>query len=476
MKRFKRNRKFINPFPIIIVLLLICCFISVISSILSLNKINELMDLNNNLIKQQNFSKNSQSIEKESITHDIDQDLSDLSLIKQMTYFGFSSFIKNCPESDEIRPITNQCLQNFGFQSTVFESLEPLYILNLAKSFNVAKEIVLKYFKKSEGHRIVFKNSNLIRSELYDRAVASLIGIFLISQDQSFLSAAKQLVSSIMQVDSKSYFPYSIINLEKQQGFERDWENGTSISDIVSGLPEILSLYKITKEDKYLNFVTDLLEKLRKSNSQLNGHEMFAFYNSEDGQNRTSYFFNERNANYFREFYESLLRSYYLIDLKEIKDIIPSSILSGKNTNDVFFDSNHFSYYINSSAPKNDVSPSLQAQFNDKFEFDATFVRNNLRKISYLFLNNQKDESKNEFENKINEYVINLLDETENKCKSLFGYSGLSYSSNKKQRQNNIQHSSFFGNWINTLSYALEFNITFWNRALFSTRGHLLYL
>ena len=93
-----------------------------------------------------------------------------------------------------------------------------------------------------------------------------------------------------------------------QQGFERSWENGTSIIDIVSGFPEILSLYRLTNKDKYLNYVIDILKKLKEKNHFDGNFQMFIFYDNENGNNKTSEFFNNQNlANFkIRHYFEEI--------------------------------------------------------------------------------------------------------------------------------------------------------------------------
>lgn len=473
MIRFKRKRNITNPFPIVIGLLVCCCIVSVILSFLFLAQLKILSNQNSQTFVNEVITKSNNINIEEEIETDNNTDISVSNRMKKMVNFGFYSFIKNCPEADEIRPSTSQCIQNFGFQSTIFESLESLFLLNLSKSYKMANEMVLNHFKKDNHDKF------LVRSELFNRVAASLIGAYLLSKDKSLLNMTEQLIDSIMFIDSKSFFPYPIINFNLKKGFDRSWENGTSIIDIVSGLPEILSLYEITKKIKYLNYAKDLLGKIKKSNNQLNKNDkfqLFVFYDSKNGVNATNDLITSQNSVFFKEMYESLLKSYYLVDLPELNEILPESIISGQIINEIYFDSFHFTHYFNHSGLRYKFNYDVQDMYKGKFEFDALLIRNKIRNIAYSYINNQTDENNLNFKDRIEEFVDKILDNTDEKCKSPFGYSGLSYSNSKKQRKNNIQHSSFFGNWINSLSQALNNNISFWEHALFNTRGHLLYV
>ena len=48
------------------------------------------------------------------------------------------------------------------------------------------------------------------------------------------------------------------------------------------------------------------------------------------------------------------------------------------------------------------VNNNFQALYNEKFEFDALLIRNMFRKISYSYLNDQTNQNKISFKDRIN--------------------------------------------------------------------------
>ena len=95
-----------------------------------------------------------------------------------------------------------------------------------------------------------------------------------------------------------------------------------------------------------------------------------------------------------------------------------------------------------------------EVECSDRRKFDATILRTEI--------NNRRDE--------IKRIIANSLQ----KCEFNFGYSGLRRS-NQGVRPTDIQHSSFFGEWMNLASWLISDKIDLFSRAVFNERGHLLY-
>ncbi|OHT11856.1 hypothetical protein TRFO_18538 [Tritrichomonas foetus] len=364
-----------------------------------------------------------------------DENLSFENRIRNAAEFAFTSFLNHCQNSDEIRPISGQCLNLYGFYSSIVESLESLYLLNLTKLYKTAKSIISQNFKCQSF------TQNINHDELMNRGIASLIGTYLVTRDKSFLKLAENCMHLIFEIEQKYYFPRPIINFQTKEGYDREWENGTSIHDIVSGLPEILSLYKITKKQIFLDYSKKLVSKLLKSNKQC------IFFDSMTGVNKSDV---EMNNNAFKSYFDIL----NMCDSLKIESINIKQLLSEQFSQTKFYQDQYdpilriidedISYY------------SRRASTNDNFEFEAKYVRN-------LLLNNRD-------KNEITEIFRTIF----NKTKSGNGFSGISFSNKNNQRKIDIQPSSFFGDWLNTAAHLLKENSSFWNESVFNVRGHLL--
>lgn len=376
--------------------------------------------------------------------------------IQSMAQLSLSSFSNCCLNSDEIRPISNECLETFGFQSTLIESLESLYLLNLTTEFHsISNEI----FRKK-----TLLKSPIFRKDLYERFIGSMIGSFLLTKDQRFLQLAQDITDSILEIDNQSYFPFPILDFNNKRGVIRNWENGTTLIDIISGLPEILSLYRITQDQKYLEYSKSLLNKVFQSNLKINSNakkhdKFYIFYNNLNGENVSQII-----SGSFSELDELLLRSLFIVDLEEIKKLINPSRFNSRS-GDLYFDSYYFLQNDHSEVPID--LRAFNSLFEQDFTFDSLPVRSFIRKIS---ISNEK------YQEQTSELVSYLWNATVQKCQVKFGFSGISKSNKKSIRHNNIQHSTFFGNWLNALSQALWLNRTHWTHSLYNARGHLICL
>ena len=231
------------------------------------------------------------------------------------------NYIQYCKGNDEFRPISLRCLNNYGVISTVFESLEATFLLNM-EIYGDIRRMALDFNCK--------RVKKAIRSDYWERMVASLIGVFLLSNDHEFLKKADECATISVNIDSKTLYPLSIIS--GNTGNSRIWENGTALDDIAAGLSEMYSLYAITKKERYYKHANNIYNSLPKpfvfiidpiSGSPVkNTSDPSAYifkYNElkrirrtfrlekQNLQNETSFIISEKNESHSQQFFENFL-------------------------------------------------------------------------------------------------------------------------------------------------------------------------
>ena len=430
--KFKNKKKRNDKIVFIIYLILLFCIISILFSFKFLLVIQNYFKDKDFIDK---FNKNEENI---NLINDFPKYLhgnySKKLIVQKAMEFAFTSYFNYCFNSDEIRPITKQCMNTYGFQSSLIESLEALLLLNLTNLYSIAKKRI------KDGFQCNKMNSDLVRAEIFERGIASLIGAYILTNDKNLLKMADNCADSIINIDNKYYFPRSVLNFKNNKENDRSFENGTSIHEIISGIPEILALYKINRNEKYLKFVKDILSKL------LNIYQktgiIYGFYDSLTGLNKTNAAINKFDREY-------LFRIFSLCLKLDIDD--PVLIKS-------------FEKMIEINQNKNNHLITKRDEINfkklllDDFAFSAFSIRKYVK------------------ENLLsNEEALDIIISSFHQCYSKYGFTSFSVSNKAKLRKNNLQYSSFIGDWINTAGYLIHFNSAFLNESVFNIDGHQLY-
>jgi hypothetical protein len=166
-------------------------------------------------------------------------------LLRNATTFALTSYLNHCLGSDEVNPLDGSCSETYGFQATLLESIETLRLLRLDSLFNHTLSILKSNFS---CERLGFVN----RYELWSRAIGSLIGSYFLTGDHFFIDSAEKCASLALVPDRAFKFKSAFVNLKTGNVKRRIWQNGTSLREIGTGLPELLSLYEITSNRTYL--------------------------------------------------------------------------------------------------------------------------------------------------------------------------------------------------------------------------------
>lgn len=183
-------------------------------------------------------------------------------LINDSVKKSYGNYIKRCIGYDVIRPITNECINIFGFNSSLIESLETLYLLGLTDLYELSVSYIKKNIRCSDIRWIN-------RHDFFSRFIASFIGIYLLTSDNYFLSLATACTDIILDIEKRKHVPSTFINLKSKEKRQKLWLNGTSLNDASSGLPEVMSLFNINKNIKYKKYVLSRLRTIPLATNQI---------------------------------------------------------------------------------------------------------------------------------------------------------------------------------------------------------------
>jgi hypothetical protein len=314
-----------------------------------------------------------------------------------------------------LRPSTKSCLNTFGFQATLIESLETLALFGLDSLLETAKSSISPDFCS----RLGFVN----RKELWERVIASFIGVYLITSDTFFLQNAQSCADRVNRIDSSTKLPLPLIHLKKKHSIGRQWENGTTLIDIFAGVPELSALYKISG-------ITQYFEKLT---ARFDIDDTSWLFNSSSGEKKSE--FDIVGHSSFDEYRDMVARAHAILGPEEI---------GGKT----------------STERQSSQSRGRRQHNKEKIEPRA-LTGEQIRGI-------RRESDCDEVRKAMNESIAAL--------QSGQGFTGFVTSNLGNVRPDNTQHSSFFGDWLGAAGYALSDNEKYAKRGVFNSRGHLLYV
>ena len=175
----------------------------------------------------------------------------------------FDIIWNNCKDSNEIKINQKKTTKYECFHKNnmllllLLESLETLYISNEYDLFQKASNFIKQ--------NLNFENFDWIDiRDFWTRFIASLIGIFQISDDHDFLDIALKASKEFIQISNKYSFPMSKINFKTKEMKQYSYmqkKKAVDLSDSSCGLPEIIELYKLTEDfDFYLQYSKQISE------------------------------------------------------------------------------------------------------------------------------------------------------------------------------------------------------------------------
>ena len=174
-----------------------------------------------------------------------------LSTVRSSAEFAFRSYFDRCTGSDEVRTEGGECLDTFGFQSTLIESVETLKLLGMEELAGQAVNQIKASFRCRE---LGWVN----RHELWSRCIAALIGSYLVTGEPLFLNEAEVCADGAIRAGSESAF----VNMKTGEARPKMWIGAADAGDAAAGLPELVALYKITGKEKYYSEYRRMITKL----------------------------------------------------------------------------------------------------------------------------------------------------------------------------------------------------------------------
>ena len=389
-------------------------------------------------------------------------------LLRNSTQFSFNSYYNNCLGYDELRPISKNCLKTFGFYSTLVESLETLILLDLKEEYLKS----INFLKKN----LNCNNLGLInRREMFSRLIGSLIGSYLLASDSFFLDMAEQCSQNAIKIDELTKYPRPYHNYNNFTSIERMWINGTALQDVSPGMPELLSLYYITNNDIYLNHVKRILSKLPKTPNVYH----YSVLTIPRGLNGTTM---RRMDGFTVGFYHNLAIAHGLYPLFDSGYVLNNT----EPLIHVSYDENQEIFYPLLDSTSNVIDtfeqffyPGIEKMFEDALNNhknpEKLFFKGNFNKVSgYRFESSFLRVLFRFGSIEKNYYLINLINYVLNKTKVLNGFSGIKHSNKGLEKFDDVQHSSFFSQFLKIGALIINNNNFHSNNFIFNEKGHIL--
>ncbi|OHT14939.1 hypothetical protein TRFO_14576 [Tritrichomonas foetus] len=382
--------------------------------------------------------------------------------------FAFNSHFENCKFSDEFLPSSKQCRDTFGFYSTIIESIETIYLMHLENLSTIIKYFLQENFDCS---KIGWVN----RREFWSRLVGSFIGSYHLSHDPFYLYHAEKCASLMMNIEKKRKHPFPFININESKYKKRIWTNGTSLNEISVGIPEFFALFKITKNQTYINSANRILKTLPTIKKEKKLPEILSIPRGFVATNMRNvdilsinFYRNLAIANNIQksgkivkilENMEKTLKVDLNVNFSRFIPLLDTYPYSFKFANQYNLKKKVIELY---SSPEFKIfKPGSNFQISG-FTFEADSLRIFLRDVT---VNNDI---------KMKTLIMEVISESLNKLKIENGYSGISHSNSEKFVFDKIQHSNFISQWLKVGILLDRSYPDLVNTAIFNEKGHIL--
>jgi hypothetical protein len=382
-----------------------------------------------------------------------------LSTLRNATRFAFSSYFSRCSSSDEIDPLSGSCRATYGFHATLLESLELLRLLELDDLLATATTFLQKTFSCASLGWVR-------RSELWVRAVGSLLGAFLLTGEGFFLEAAECCAGRLIVLERRTRFPSALVSPRDFLISGGMWWNGTSLSEIGAGLPELRALYEVTGNVTYHQHFLRTVGNLRRFGLPL--PSLFSWPRGFRGTNLS-------DIDYLTSgFYGSLAISQCIRPDRRLTNIFTkSSILfnysSSANASRFFplidvVGRSHKSLLQDARTHYADglAFDAGGDAANGGFRFDGSVIRHLVRAAA---LGNDSDAA---------EIVRKSMIESLYRCRQKYGFSGIKHTNSGAMKFEPIQPAAILGDWIKAGALVAPVYRGLVAGSVFNARGHII--
>ena len=381
-------------------------------------------------------------------------------MLVNATRFAYTSFVENCIGHDEYRPISKKCMDSYGFNATIIESVETLYILQQYDLYEHAYNFIRDNFS---CHNIGWVN----RREMFSRLVSSFIGSYLLTGDMMFLNNAEECAMAAINIDDRFKYPKPYHNYINNSFKKRMWINGTALQDVSPGLPEIVALYHITDNPIYFKYY----EKIAKNLPRKRGVYYYSILTIPRGMNGTMM---QKMDSFTVGFYNNLAIAHGLHPLEPTgfalnKTAVITNIQYLGNKLSLLPLANAASHVTATNATflVNGIEKLLEEADNkyadcsqlfdaDGFRFDGSYFDVMLRKGSQ------------------NDKILQCIDYVVNKTKREDGFTGTRMRKDvNTDNDDDVQPSHFIGQFLKAGALALTQD-NFGKDVILNERGHIL--
>lgn len=204
---------------------------------------------------------------------------------------SFYQYWNNCRYSDYYQPLSGNCLNSSGLSITLFEFLDALYLANLSHEFELASNFILEKISPERS-----KNINVY--ELSTKVIGSLLSIYGLTGENSFLSKSKMFADLVLH-SFTGPMPHPFIDGTNQKPFDFGFMEGTFLSETSGFLLEFANLYDLTGDGKYFDKIQNYISCIANSSDKIT-YGIWSTENCEALQNTPSY--NQLISSFFTNF------------------------------------------------------------------------------------------------------------------------------------------------------------------------------
>jgi hypothetical protein len=298
--------------------------------------------------------------------------------------------------------------------------------------------------------------------------IGSLIGTFLLTGDRLFIEKAIDFAEPLLAFQSVPFPTFVCMNCDEPVGNSSGF--GTCLADCAAGLPEIASLYNLTKDRKYLSAFEFMLSALPRPISGT----YCDFYRT----NRVPIGKHHHMNGHQVGFFVNIGLAGRIVPSQQVDDVLAKAVINqtdlARHLYDLLLIYDEFPKipYFKEQSVAGFVA-SIEAECFGAYVDDPKNVRE-LRSFeaeAIVPLMLWKIAGGFDGTGKVTMKINSILDE----LKDGQLYSGLRVSSIGHVSKDGILHSSFFGLWMKTAALLASDQAAMAN-AIFNERGHILSL
>ncbi|KAB5528648.1 hypothetical protein PHYPO_G00142650 [Pangasianodon hypophthalmus] len=178
---------------------------------------------------------------------------------------------------DELKPISKSYTEWFGLGLTLIDALDTMWILELKKEFEEARQWVATQLSFEKNVDV-----NLFESTI--RILGGLLSTYHLTGDALFLDKAKDIGSRLMPAFSTpSKIPYSDVNIGSGVAHPPRWTSDSTVAEVTTTQLEFRELSRLTGDPKYQDAVMEVMKQVHKLEGKHDGLVPM-FINTNNGQ------------------------------------------------------------------------------------------------------------------------------------------------------------------------------------------------